>query len=277
MNSITLRAYGKVNLALDVTGRRGDGYHYVRMVLQAVDVYDEVKVSFEDDDPDPDPLPEREADESSIADDRPKDRKIYISCSRPFVPLDESNLAYKAADKMFKKYGIKKKCHIHIEKNIPMAAGMAGGSADCAAVIMAVNRLAALDLDQKTLDVIATELGADVPFCLRNISDAEEVSLHKTELKACLAEGIGEKLTLIKGLTNCYLFMAKPDFDISTPEVYKKLDSYPEIYDRAELSAQKGKIHPDIDGLIQGLASADIKKAALCVKNIRTDRSGRSQ
>lgn len=201
--AITIKARAKVNLTLDVIGRRENGYHDVKMIMQQVDLYDLVTVRC---------IPTGE---------------LRLSCSDDFLPVDEKNIAYKAAENMRKKYAIAHGFEIHIEKNIPVSAGLAGGSADAAAVIKAINRLCGLGLSEKTMMAIGFELGADVPFCI---------------MEGCaLAEGLGEKLTPITGFEHAWLVLVKPNFGVSTKEVYTAL----------EYETLKG--HPDTDGMIKAL------------------------
>ncbi len=256
MKKVNVRAYGKVNLGLDVTGRRDDGYHFVRMVMQTVDVWDELIISAETDPPtgsdqhlQPD-AGEKASDVKGKANEQEEcPFSITLECNVPEVPKDSKNIAYKAAQIICREYGISAHIHININKNIPAAAGMAGGSADGAAVIKGLNELFALNMSESQMDAAALRLGADVPFCLR----------HGTYL----AEGIGEVLTRIADLAHCYMVIIKPDFGISTPWAYKALDEYIETHcDETE------HIHPDIDGLIAALNRGNIAAIAGSMGNI---------
>lgn len=220
MDEITLYAYGKINLALDVTGRRPDGYHLVRMIMQTVGIYDIVTVRKEPD----------------------KHDLISLTCSRPEVPAGPANIAWKAAAAVMEHAGLKENVSIHIEKNIPMAAGMAGGSTDAAAVIRAMNSLFGLKLRQEEMDSIAVKLGADVPFCLRK--------------GTYLAEGIGEVLTKLPDAPKAYVLIANPPFEVSTAAVYRALDG---IEDPA---------HPDIDRLVSLLKEDTMAAFAAEMGNI---------
>ena len=169
-----IEARAKINLTLDVTGKREDGYHLVEMVMQSVDLHDDVRVT--------------------VVRGEKKPRGIVLSCSLPFLPTDERNLAYRAAELFYKETGTTlETCEIFIEKRIPIAAGLAGGSTDAAAV--------------------GLKLGADVPYCLRG--------------GTMLAEGIGEKLTQLADMPHCYVVLCKPPFAVSTREVYQEIDSVP--------------------------------------------------
>lgn len=188
MDNITLKAYGKINIGLDVTGRRADGYHLVKMIMQTVPVYDEVSI------------------EKSEASSAPS---ISVSTDSPYIPSDERNIAYKAAalmQKMYKTGGAK----IHIKKMIPHAAGMAGGSADAAAAIKGINELYDLKLSQKEMDDAALKLGADVPFCLRT--------------GTYLSEGVGEALTRLRDFPPCHILIVNPGIEVSTKWAYEELD-----------------------------------------------------
>ena len=144
----TVRARAKINLTLDVTGRREDGYHTVEMVMQSIALHDTVRVT-------------------TIHGEK-KPRGIVLSCSLPFLPTDERNLAYRAAELFYKETGaLLETCEIHIEKRIPVAAGLAGGSTDAAAVLRALNALHTAGLTDDELCEMGLKLGADVPFCLR--------------------------------------------------------------------------------------------------------------
>ncbi len=180
-------AYGKINLGLDVTGRRDDGYHIVRMIMQNVDIYD--TLTFEDN----------------------ETGEIVLTASSDKIPTDGSNLICKVARQLKEEYGVTKGANIHLVKRIPVAAGMAGGSTDGAAAYVALNELWGLGLDKKRLCELAVKLGADIPYCIMG--------------GTALAEGIGEELTTISDMPACNIVVAKPNIDVSTGWVYKELDS----------------------------------------------------
>lgn len=185
---VKVKAPAKINLTLDVLGRRADGYHNVSMVMQAVSLYDYVTV---------------ETTDSS---------EIEIVCDYPGVPCDETNIVYKACTKFFDynrldKTGLK----ITIEKNIPTQAGLAGGSADGASVLIALNRIFGTMLKEKELCEIGEKIGADVPFCI----------IGGTKL----AGGIGTTLNKMHAMPKCDIVICKPEISISTAEAYKKIDS----------------------------------------------------
>ena len=180
-----VKAYGKVNLGLDVLRRREDGYHEVKMIMQTVSIYD--GLDFEKTD----------------------SGKIEIESNVFFVPTDESNLIYKAAKLLFDEYGIASGLKITLKKFIPVSAGMAGGSTDAAATLFAVNRMFDLKLSLKQLMEYGVKLGADIPYCLMR--------------GTALSEGIGEKLTRLPTMVQCPVLIAKPPVNVSTKFVYENL------------------------------------------------------
>ena len=188
MNSITLKSRAKINLSIDVLGKRQDGYHLVEMIMQTIDLYALIEINEKDND------------------------QITIKSTSDEIPLDCNNLVYKAANLIKKTFNINKGVEIHIKKNIPVAAGMAGGSSNAAAVLVGLNKLWNLNLSNQQLEKIGLKLGADVPFCING--------------GAVLASGIGEELTPIKGLTkDVCILVCKPDLFVSTKEVYECIDS----------------------------------------------------
>lgn len=185
--SIRVKARAKINLSLDVIGKRQDGYHDIKTIMQTVELCDIVTIS---------------AAESS-------DIKVECSCNK--VPLDRKNIAYKAAELFIKNYNIDKGVKIAIEKNIPVASGLAGGSADAAAVIKGMNKLFDCKADESELISIGREIGADVPFCIRG--------------GTMFAEGIGDVLTKLPPLPKTQVLIVVPCVEVSTKLVYKKLDT----------------------------------------------------
>lgn len=207
-SKITLKARAKVNLTLDITGKRDNGYHDVEMIMQQIDLYDVISIS-----------------------KRSGDAEIVIESSDYFLPKSEGNLAFIAAQKMMAHFDLKEGYHIYIEKNIPVAAGLAGGSTDAAAVIKGIAQLENLEASQATLEAIGLEIGADVPFCLRG--------------NCCIARGLGEILEPIQGLENLWLLLVKPNFGVSTKEVY--------TYFKLEAVDQ----HPQTDQMVEALKTQD--------------------
>ena len=187
MKSIELKSRAKINLSIDVLGKREDGYHLVEMIMQTIDLYDIIKIT------------ENDIDE------------ININSNSLDIPLNKNNIVYKAAEVLKERFNIKSGLNIFIQKNIPVAAGMAGGSCNAAAVLVGLNKLWNLKLSEKQLQEIGLALGADVPFCISG--------------NAALAQGIGEELTYIKGLPkDTSILICKPNLFVSTKDVYQGLD-----------------------------------------------------
>lgn len=186
-DSVTVRAPAKINLTLDILGKRQDGYHFVRTIMQTISVFDELEVK------------------------RNEENSIRIFCDTEGIPCDERNLAYKAAATFFEFNGMSPVgIDIHIDKTIPAMAGMAGGSSDAAAMIVALNELLNTKLDEETLCEIAGKIGADVPFCITG--------------GTATAEGVGDIITALPNMPECFIVVVKPDFNISTPEAYAEFD-----------------------------------------------------
>lgn len=217
-NTVTLKALAKINLGLDVLGRRENGYHDVRMVMQTIYLYDNVTLS------------------------KTEETGIQLECNLFYLPSDHTNIAYKAAKLLMDEFDIKEGVRIVLDKHIPVAAGLAGGSANAAAVLVGMNRLFSLGLSQQELMERGVSLGADVPYCVMR--------------GTVLAEGIGEVLTPLPPLPKCYVLIAKPGISVSTKTVYEKLDS------------QEITEHPDIDGILEGLDNQDIYKVATSMGNV---------
>ena len=186
MKKIKLKAYGKINLTLDVLGKRDDGYHDLDMIMQSVDLCDVITIV-----------------KNGTGD-------ITVKSNTANIPNDESNLAYKAALALTSEFEIKDGVDIEIEKNIPISGGMAGGSTDCAAVLRGMNKLFKLKLSESELMDRGVKLGADVPFCILG--------------KTARAEGIGEVLTPIPNKLKGYLVIAKPPISVSTGYAYGRMD-----------------------------------------------------
>ena len=218
MKQIELKSLAKINLGLDVLGRRENGYHDVRMIMQSIYLYDEVKIK------------------------RTKNPGIEIKTNLYFLPTGKENIAYKAAEMLIEEFHIEEGVHITLNKHIPVAAGMAGGSSNAAAVLYGMNKMFDLKLTQTELMERGVKLGADVPYCIMR--------------GTVLAEGIGEILTPLSPMPKCYVLIAKPAISVSTKMVYEKLDSH-EIED-----------HPDIDGILAGLKAGDLKKVADSMGNV---------
>ena len=221
MDRIKLNAYAKINLSLDVTGRRDNGYHDVRMIMQTINLYDEIIIVRE------------------VAGSR--DGKIVLGSGSKEVAPDENNLIYKAARLMMNECGINDAIKITYKKKIPVAAGMAGGSTDAAAVFRGLNELFSLGLGNSDLCKMGVRIGADVPYCIMG--------------GTALSEGIGEILTPITPMPECFILIAKPPIGVSTAYVYNAYDSLKEKY------------HPDVDAMKDAIEKQDIKRIAMLLGN----------
>lgn len=220
MDRCELKAYAKINLGLDVVRRLENGYHEVKMVMQTVDIYDVLTLE---------KIPSEElAKKKSVS----TDEAIIVTTDSGELPTDENNLIYKAARLMRERFAIEEGVRIHLNKNIPIAAGMAGGSTDAAATLKGMKELFHLTCTLQDLQQIGVKIGADVPYCVMG--------------GTALAEGIGEVLTPLVPAPDCFLVVAKPDINVSTKYVYEHLDASPI------------KSHPDIDGMVASIAAGDL-------------------
>ena len=219
MNSIELKSRAKINLSIDVLGKRVDGYHLVEMIMQTIDLYDIIKIK-------------------SL-----ETEEIIINSNTLDIPLNENNIVYKAIELIRENFSIKRGVEVFIEKNIPIAAGMAGGSSNAAAVLVGLNELWNLNLSNEELKELGFKLGADVPFCI--------------EGKTALAQGVGEELTYIKGLSDdISILVCKPELFVSTKEVYEGLD------------LKNIKNRPDNKYLIKCLENNDIESLSKNMVNV---------
>lgn len=189
--TITMPAYAKINLFLDITGTLPDGYHSLNNIMQQISLCDKVDISFE------------EAAETVIE----------ILCDNPQIPCDEGNIAHKAAKLFLNRQGISGRVKIKIEKHIPVMAGLGGSSTDGAAVLAGLNQLCGNPFSKKELEAMGAELGADVPFCIRG--------------GCAYCKGIGEIMTDIRGIEKCSILIVKPDFSCNTAAAYKQYDKNP--------------------------------------------------
>lgn len=232
--SVSCRTYAKINLSLDVTGVRDDGYHEVRMVMQGIDLYDEMRVRI---------LPSEE-------------RRITLKTDKYFVPVDERNTAYKAVQLIVEEFSPEPaEIRIDIKKNIPVAAGLAGGSSNAAGVIMALNHMLELGMDIKQMRALGQRIGADVPFSIMIMAEMEKQFDVSGGATCALAEGTGELLTpLTHG--SFWVTLAKPPVAVSTRSVYKWLD---ELHDYT---------HPDTEAVIEGTRAGDIKMISRGMGNV---------
>lgn len=195
MCEITLKARAKINISLDVLRRRQDGYHDVSMIMQTVDLHDKIYMK------------------------KTRKKGVFLNVNLKWLPYDERNLAYKAAQMMIDRYDLQEGVYIDLEKIIPVSAGLAGGSSDAAAVFIGMNKLFDLRVPRGKLMEMGKELGADIPYCIMQ--------------GTALAEGIGEKLKRLPSFPNAYVLLAKPAIRVSTPWVYQRLN-LKAIYRRPE-------------------------------------------
>ena len=213
-----LRALAKINLGLDILRKREDGYHEVRMIMQTIQMYDVLEMR------------------------KVKKPGISLSVNYPYIPSDERNLVYKAAKLLMDEFQVKEGVEIRLEKFIPVAAGMAGGSSDAAAALVGVNRLFKLGLSEKDLMERAVNIGADVPYCVMR--------------GTALAEVIGEKLTRIAQVPDCFVLIGKPGINVSTKAAYESLQ------------LDQIQTHPDIDGMIRDIESGDLRAMTEKMENV---------
>ena len=220
MDRLRLKAQAKINLGLDVLRRREDGYHEVKMIMQTVGIYDQIELV------------------------KCKEPGIRVKTNLFYVPENENNLVYKAAKILMDEFSIEEGVFIDLNKYIPVAAGMAGGSSDAASVLYGMNRMFRLGLSQQQLMERGVKIGADVPYCIMR--------------GTALAEGIGEKLTQLPPMPDCKVLVAKPAISVSTKYVYENLHANDLTEDQ----------HPDVDAVIEGIKAGDLKKVADSMGNV---------
>lgn len=218
MNTIMLKAYAKINLGLDVLGKREDGYHEVRMIMQTIRLYDKLNMK-------------------KLSKD-----EIVIKTNLVYLPTNENNLVYRAIQMIKEEFNIKQGIYVELQKHIPVAAGLAGGSSDAAAALIGMNRLFQLKLTTTDLMKRAVKLGADVPYCILG--------------GTALSEGIGEVLTPLAPMPSAYVLIAKPPINVSTKYVYENLI----------LNEQTN--HPDIDGIMEAINSKDLRGVTSRLSNV---------
>ena len=217
-NDISLKALAKINLGLDVVRRREDGYHEVRMIMQTIQLYDRLDIK------------------------RTQEPGIKIQTNLSFLPVNENNLIYKAAKLLMDEFSITDGVSVKLDKRIPVAAGMAGGSTDAAAMLIGVNRLFSLGLTKRELMERGVQIGADVPYCIMR--------------GTALAEGIGEALSPLPPMVKCPVLIAKPSISVSTKFVYQNL------------KLDDTTIHPDIDRLIDDIKAKNLHDIAAHMGNV---------
>lgn len=218
MDDISLKALAKINLGLDVVRRREDGYHEVRMIMQTIHLYDRLDIT------------------------KTKEKDIKIQTNLSFLPVNENNLVYKAGKLLMDEFGITDGVSVKLDKRIPVAAGMAGGSTDAAAMLFGMNRIFGLGLSKKQLMERGVKIGADVPYCIMR--------------GTALAEGIGEQLSALPPMVKCPVLIAKPQISVSTKFVYQNLKLDDET------------VHPDIDRLIGDIKAKDLACIAEHMGNV---------
>lgn len=217
-NTLQLKAYAKINLGLDVVRKREDGYHEVRMIMQTIKLYDKLTFRLLEED------------------------EIRLKTNLGFLPVNEDNLVYKAVKLLKDTYDVKKGLEIDLFKCIPVAAGMAGGSTDCAAALVGAAKMFGLRLSKQELMKLGVKLGADVPYCV----------LRGT----ALSEGIGEVLTPLPPIPDCHVLIAKPPISVSTKFVYENL------------RANELEKHPDIDGMVVAIKEGNLQGITDRMENV---------
>ena len=218
MKDITVKALAKINLGLDVIRKREDGYHEVCMVMQTIHLFDRLEIA---------------KNTSGL---------ITMETNLSFLPTNENNLVYKAAKLLADEFDIKDGIHVNLNKRIPVAAGMAGGSTDAAAVLYGVNKIFDLGLSTEDLMKRGVKIGADVPYCIMR--------------GTALAEGIGEKLTALPPMVKCPVLIAKPAINVSTKFVYENL------------KLNDATVHPDMNKLISDIKEKDLQKISSDMGNV---------
>ena len=220
MNQIRLKALAKINLGLDVLRRREDGYHEVKMIMQTINLHDRIFMK------------------------KIEEEEIRIRTNLYYLPNNENNLAYKAAKLLMDEFHLPGGISIHLKKVIPVAAGMAGGSSDAAAVLFGMNKMYSLKLSMQELMDRGVKLGADVPYCIMR--------------GTALAEGIGEKLTALPAMPKCHILIAKPPINVSTKFVYENLHA----------NDLKPEDHPPVDTQLEALQEGNLEKLVAHMGNV---------
>ena len=217
MKEISVKALAKINLGLDVVRRREDGYHEVKMVMQTIHLFDRLEM-------------------------KKTAGGITMTTNLSFLPTNENNLVYTAAKLLIDEFQIKDGIDVKLHKHIPVAAGMAGGSTDAAAVLYGMNRMFELGLSKEELMQRGVKIGADVPYCIMR--------------GTALAEGIGEKLTALPPMVKCPVLIAKPQISVSTKFVYENL------------RLDENTVHPDIDRLVEDIRQKNLAAVTADMGNV---------
>ena len=222
MNTITEKAYAKLNISLDVSKAREDGYHDMVMVMQTVSLCDELSITL---------------DQTGV---------VRAEADLRYIPRDDRNLAVKAAKLYFARTGREETgAVIRLKKRIPVGAGLAGGSSDAAAVIRALNRTFGQELTKEEMMALAEQTGSDVAFCVVG--------------GTALAEGRGEILTPLRDMPDCTIVICKPDYSISTPELFRAIDR------------EKLRIHPDTAGILEAIREGNLAQICRRMYNVFED------
>ena len=221
MKQIHMKAYAKINLGLDVVGKRPDGYHDLRMIMQTVKLHDQIALTVT------------------------RSPGVRVKSNLRYLPADRRNHAYQAAQMLMEEFGITNGVFIELQKNIPVAAGLAGGSADAAAVLEGMNRLFDLGLSQEALRERGVKIGADVPYCIMK--------------GTALAEGIGDRLTPLAHIPDCSIVIVKPNVRVSTKFVY------------THLSLDEHTQHPQIDAQIEAIRQGNLREMCVLCGNVLED------
>lgn len=212
------KSYAKINLSLDVTGKREDGYHLLKMVMQSISLHDEIDIELK------------------------QESGVILTTDKPYIPVDDRNIAKKAADLFLRRINSDKGVKIHITKNIPVAAGLAGGSTNGGTVLRVLNKMFNYPVSDEELLELGLELGADVPFTMVG--------------GTALCEGVGEKITQLKDFSDHTIVLVKPPFGISTSAVFKSL------------KVDMIRIHPETEKLIEAIEKDNLDSAVLYMKNV---------
>lgn len=232
---IIVNAHAKINLSLDILGTLPNGYHKVQMIMQSLFLHDTVTIS----------VKEPDSVEDSDRDERTSAGQIRLICNDSSLPTDNKNLAYRAARLFLNEHPQKENIRITLDKEIPVAAGLAGGSSDAAAVLRGLNLLFSTDLSEAELASLGLTLGADVPYCLM--------------LGTALSEGIGERLTPLPKAPKCTCLLVKPAASVSTGEIYKQYD----------ILAQSAAVrHPDTEALLEAIKTGSFRRLTQNMCNV---------
>lgn len=218
MESMWINAPAKINIGLDVVGKRDDGYHEVRMIMQSIRLFDRLTLT------------------------RKKDPGVRLTTNLKFLPTDDNNLIVKSAKMLIKEFNLEGGLLINLEKRIPVAAGLAGGSTDAASTMIAINQMYELGLSNSQLMKRAVKLGADIPYCIMK--------------GTALAEGIGEKLSTVPKLPNCQILIVKPKIHVSTKETY------------SNLVLDENTVHPNVDQMLEDMKRKNIQALCAHIGNI---------